>query len=99
MNRDLLEALGCLAADVYFDAIKRHPGLFWITGETEQTAEDRAMLPVLVCIDELFMALDHALNPRDRVSPHVAPRALEFVDTLPLTATGKIMRRVLRERG
>ncbi len=34
---------------------------------------------------------------RDKVSPHVAPRALEFVDTLPMTATGKIMRRALRE--
>ena len=73
MNRDLLEALGCLAADVYFDAIKRHPGLFWITGETEQTAEDRAMLPVLVCIDELFMALDHALNPRPPTSTPLPP--------------------------
>nr|WP_222861216.1 AMP-binding protein [Maritimibacter fusiformis] len=34
---------------------------------------------------------------RDKVSPHVAPRALDFVDSLPLTATGKIMRRSLRE--
>ncbi len=36
---------------------------------------------------------------RARVSPHVAPRAVEFVDSLPMTATGKIMRRALRERG
>ncbi|MEM6619880.1 MAG: AMP-binding protein [Pseudomonadota bacterium] len=34
-----------------------------------------------------------------RVSPHVAPRRMEFVDSLPMTATGKIMRRDLRERG
>jgi acetyl-CoA synthetase len=33
---------------------------------------------------------------REKVSPHVAPRAVEFVDSLPLTATGKIMRRALR---
>jgi acyl-coenzyme A synthetase/AMP-(fatty) acid ligase len=26
------------------------------------------------------------------------PRAVEFVDSLPMTATGKIMRRKLRER-
>jgi acetyl-CoA synthetase len=31
-----------------------------------------------------------------RVSPHVAPRSVEFVDDLPMTATGKIMRRELR---
>ncbi|MBT2130892.1 AMP-binding protein [Aliiroseovarius lamellibrachiae] len=31
-----------------------------------------------------------------RISPHVAPRIVEFADSLPLTATGKIMRRELR---
>ncbi len=36
---------------------------------------------------------------RTRISPHVAPRAVERVDELPMTATGKIMRRALRERG
>ncbi|WP_245624206.1 AMP-binding protein, partial [Jannaschia donghaensis] len=32
-----------------------------------------------------------------RLSPHMAPRAVRFVDTLPMTATGKIQRRDLRE--
>ncbi len=36
---------------------------------------------------------------RDRISPHVAPRAIEFVESLPVTATGKVMRRTLREQG
>ncbi len=31
-----------------------------------------------------------------RISPHVAPRVVEFVPALPMTATGKIMRRELR---
>ncbi|MDJ0626906.1 MAG: AMP-binding protein [Rhodobacter sp.] len=35
---------------------------------------------------------------RDRVSPHVAPRMVERVEALPMTATGKIMRRALRDR-
>ena len=35
---------------------------------------------------------------RERVSPHVAPRMVEVVDSLPMTATGKIMRRALRDR-
>lgn len=34
---------------------------------------------------------------RERLSPHVAPRAVVFVESLPLTATGKIQRRLLRE--
>ncbi len=35
---------------------------------------------------------------RERISPHVAPRAVVFVEDLPMTATGKIMRRELRDR-
>ncbi|MEO1723007.1 MAG: AMP-binding protein [Pseudomonadota bacterium] len=31
-----------------------------------------------------------------RVSPHVAPREIAFIDQMPTTATGKIMRRMLR---
>jgi acetyl-CoA synthetase len=34
---------------------------------------------------------------KTRVSPHVAPRDVMFVDTLPMTATGKVMRRELRD--
>ena len=33
---------------------------------------------------------------RDRISPHVAPRSVEQIDSLPMTATGKIRRRDLR---
>ncbi len=35
---------------------------------------------------------------RDRLAAHEYPRAVEFVDELPLTTTGKVMRRVLRDR-
>lgn len=35
---------------------------------------------------------------RDKVSPHVAPRIVERIEALPMTATGKIMRRELRGR-
>ncbi|MCF6305142.1 MAG: AMP-binding protein [Rhodobacteraceae bacterium] len=34
---------------------------------------------------------------RTRISPHVAPREIEFIDALPMTATGKIMRRELKK--
>ncbi|MFN3644604.1 MAG: AMP-binding protein [Gemmobacter sp.] len=34
---------------------------------------------------------------RARVSPHAAPRAVHVLDALPMTATGKIIRRALRE--
>lgn len=33
---------------------------------------------------------------RDKISPHVAPRSIVQIDSLPMTSTGKIMRRELR---
>ncbi len=35
---------------------------------------------------------------KTRLSPHEYPRQIEFVEQLPLTSTGKIMRKVLRDR-
>ncbi len=35
---------------------------------------------------------------RERLSAHEYPRAVEFVGELPMTATGKIRRRDLRQR-
>ncbi len=39
--------------------------------------------------------IDHV---RTRLSPHVAPRLVEITDALPMTATGKVMRRELKTR-
>jgi acetyl-CoA synthetase len=36
---------------------------------------------------------------KTRLAAHEYPRRIEFVDTLPLTATGKIIRKELRARG
>ena len=36
---------------------------------------------------------------RARLAPYQYPREIEFLDALPMTTTGKIQRRVLRERG
>jgi acetyl-CoA synthetase len=35
---------------------------------------------------------------REHLAKHEVPREIEFVDTLPMTTTGKIQRRKLRER-
>jgi acetyl-CoA synthetase len=35
---------------------------------------------------------------KTRLSMHEYPREVEFVDTLPLTTSGKVIRRLLRER-
>lgn len=70
MNRDLLEALGAVAAEFYFDAMARHPGLFFATGVEEITADDRLVQPVLWEIDELILAIDRALRPPPPAPPH-----------------------------
>lgn len=69
MNRELLEALAAVAADVYADALERHPGLFLISGVEQVTDDDRAVFPVLLQIDELLFVLDQALRPRPP-TPH-----------------------------
>ncbi|MBQ6909076.1 MAG: hypothetical protein IJQ29_03095, partial [Synergistaceae bacterium] len=35
---------------------------------------------------------------KERLSHYKVPRAVEFVESLPLSSTGKILRRVLREQ-
>ena len=35
---------------------------------------------------------------KERLAAHEYPREIEFADSLPMTATGKIMRRELRDR-
>ncbi|MGI9390262.1 MAG: AMP-binding protein [Boseongicola sp.] len=65
--------------------------------------------PLRTEIVKAFVVLREGVSPdgvadrlvarvKERVSPHVAPRAVEFVSSLPTTTTGKIMRRVLRDR-
>ena len=36
---------------------------------------------------------------RARLAPYQCPKEIEFIDALPMTTTGKIQRRALRERG
>ncbi|MGE3245850.1 MAG: AMP-binding protein [Beijerinckiaceae bacterium] len=44
------------------------------------------------------LAADIQRHVRERLSAHEYPREIEFVSELPLTTTGKIIRRLLRER-
>lgn len=47
--------------------------------------------------DELAEALKNIV--RENLARHEVPRIIEFIDELPMTTTGKIMRRELRQRG
>jgi acetyl-CoA synthetase len=48
--------------------------------------------------DRAALAETLAARVRERVAAHAAPRRVEFVEALPLTATGKIMRREVKRR-
>ena len=45
-------------------------------------------------------ALREALQAsvKDRLAPYEYPKEIEWIDALPMTTTGKVQRRVLRER-
>ena len=45
---------------------------------------------------ELVAALRR--HVRERLAPYETPREIEFIDALPMTTTGKVQRKVLRER-
>jgi acetyl-CoA synthetase len=54
----------------------------------------RAGVPVSDALGEELRA-----HVRARLAPYQCPKEFEFIDALPMTTTGKIQRRVLRERG
>lgn len=86
------------------DALLRHPAVAMAAAvgiadplRTEIVKAFVVLRPGHVGDDALGRVLQSLV--RSRVAAHAYPRAVEFVAELPLTATGKIMRRVLRERG
>jgi len=44
------------------------------------------------------LAEDIRLSVRSRLAKHEYPRVIEFVESLPMTTTGKILRRELRDQ-
>jgi len=85
------------------DAILRHPSVATaaVIGvpDAERTEIVKAFV-VLVkgCAPSDELCEEIRVSVRDRLARHEYPRQIEFVDALPMTATGKIVRRELRER-
>ncbi|GBD47001.1 acyl-coenzyme A synthetases/AMP-(fatty) acid ligases [Methylopila sp. Yamaguchi] len=86
------------------DCLSRHPAvaLAAVVGKPDPTRTQ--IVKAFVQLREGVVgddALADAIRTfvRDRLSAHEYPREVEFVAELPLTTTGKVIRRLLRERG
>ena len=85
------------------DALMRHPAVMMAAAIGVPDALRTETIKVFVILRE-GQSGDDALAEemksfvRDRLAKHEMPRAVEFVTSLPMTTTGKIMRRELRER-
>jgi acetyl-CoA synthetase len=85
------------------DAISRHPSVVRaavIGVPDEQRSEIVKAFVVLAdnFVGSEVLKEEIRLSVRDRLAKHEYPREIEFVDSLPMTTTGKVMRRELRDR-
>jgi acetyl-CoA synthetase len=85
------------------DALLKHPSVRMAAAigvpdpvRTEIIKAFIILAPGIAPSDELAETLRESV--RSRLARHEVPRLIEFVDALPMTTTGKIMRRELRER-
>jgi acetyl-CoA synthetase len=85
------------------DALTRHPAVAMaaVVGVPDPVRTESIKAFVLLASGYQpsdALAEEIRLTVRARLAKHEYPRAIEFVDSLPMTTTGKILRRELRER-
>ena len=84
-------------------ALARHPDVLMaaVVGEPDPVRTEIVVAHVVLRPGADRHGLEAALKAlvRDRVSAHVVPRRIVWAETLPMTATGKILRRALRSGG
>lgn len=80
------------------DCLGRHPavGMAAVIGLPDPLRTERVTAVVVLKPGAVADVADIQRFVRERLAAHAYPREVRFVDALPLTATGKIMRGVLR---
>ena len=84
------------------DCLIRHPAIR-MAGVVGKPDPDRTEIVMAFCVLEeghvpsLELTRDIQEHVRSRLAAHEYPREIAFVDELPMTTTGKIVRRTLRE--
>src|SRR5262249_17545772 len=85
------------------DCLLRHPAVRLACAVGKPDAQRTEIVKAYVVLNEGWaagdaLAAELAAHVRDRLAAHEYPREVEFVAELPMTATGKIIRREMRER-
>jgi acetyl-CoA synthetase len=85
------------------DCLLKHPAVGMAAAIGVPDALRTEVVKVFVVLKPEFQGDDRLAREiqnhvKTRLAAHEYPREVEFVDSLPLTATGKVMRRELRER-
>jgi acetyl-CoA synthetase len=83
------------------DALGRHPAVVMAAAIGVPDPVRTESIKAFVVLKEGFHASPELVNEirnfvREHLARHEVPRDVEFVDALPMTTTGKILRRVLR---
>ncbi len=84
------------------DCLARHPAVAQVAVVPKPDAERGAVVKAFIILAAgvapgaaLVEQLQHLV--RSRLAPYETPKDIEFVDALPMTATGKLQRNVLRQ--
>ncbi len=101
---DVITSAGYRVGPVEIEqALTRHPDvtLAAVVGEPDPVRTEIIVAHVVLRDGADWSGLEEALKARVRadVSAHVVPRKILRADSLPMTATGKVMRRALRTSG
>jgi acetyl-CoA synthetase len=84
------------------DALMRHPSVkmaavIGVPDAVRHEVIKAFIIPAAGAVPSEALAEELRESVKNRLAKHEVPRFIEFVDTLPMTTTGKIMRRELRE--
>jgi len=85
------------------DCLLRHPAVCMAAVVGAPDAERTEIVTAFIVLNAGFAASDELVREiqqhvKTRLAAHEYPRDIRFVDSLPMTATGKVMRKSLREQ-